>query len=86
MIVLIIIILIGYLIYKHLANKPLKGYSRKDFNDVRNGKFLNIDEKYREKIYDDKIELDRILEKISEKGVESISIKEKEFLNKISKK
>ena len=76
--------LFAYAIWKRYGNKPLKGFSHKDFDDVRRGK--NVDDKYREKIYNEKREMDRILEKISKSGMGSISVKEKEFLDRISNK
>jgi hypothetical protein len=88
MLCFISLLLLLFIIYKYLdkrgktANKDL----RNKFKDIRSGKYLSVDEKYTEKIYNKKQELDRILDKISKKGISSLTKEEKTFLDRTSKK
>jgi len=75
MAIIIVILLIAVFVY--FLTKKTSTTSQK--------KYLTIDDKYNEKRVNNEKELNKLLEKINNKGISSLSKKEKEHLDKLSK-
>ncbi|HMI06199.1 MAG TPA: DUF6576 domain-containing protein [Flavobacterium sp.] len=79
-VIIVILILVIYLVIKKTnlfaGNSPFKTQK----------KYYTEDDAYNAKQAEQKKEIDRILEKISRKGIDSLSRQEKELLDKFSKK
>lgn len=81
----ILIITIPALIFIYLLiTKPKILLIDNTFFSIRKG-YYNVEHKYNEKKMNKQKELDKLLEKISKKGIESLSKKEKEKLDQYSK-
>jgi len=79
---LILFIFIGVLFY--FVRKKKKSYILTFWNDKEPS--MTIDEKYNHDKVERQKEIDRILDKIYNKGYDSITQKEKDYLSKHSKK
>jgi uncharacterized protein YpmS len=75
MAILIVILLIVFFIYFFSKKTSVKSEQ----------KHLTIDDKYNEKRVNNEKELNQLLEKINKKGINSLSKKEKDRLDKLSK-
>ncbi len=75
MAVVIVILLVGLFIYYFSKKSSVKSEQ----------KHLTIDDKYNEERVNNEKELNRLLEKINKKGIDSLSKKERNRLDKLSK-
>ena len=75
MAIIIVILLIALFIYFFSKKASVKSEQ----------KHLTIDDKYNEERVNNEKELNRLLEKINKKGIDNLSKKEKDRLDKLSK-